>query len=172
MKSSLSLIGFMGSGKTIIGKKVSLFFNIPFLDLDEYIEKKFKKSISEMFREEGEEYFRNIETESLKEILSLYPKIILSTGGGVVLKEENRRILKEKSKVIYLKGEFENLMKHLENKEEYEKRPLLKKGREELYNLWKKRLPLYESCADVIVEVDNKNIDEISFEIIERLKDD
>lgn len=63
-------------------------------------------------------------------------------------------------------------MKHLENKEEHEKRPLLKKGREELYNLWKKRLPLYESCADIIVEVDNKDIDEITFEIIERLRDD
>lgn len=172
MKSSLSLVGFMGSGKTSIGKKISLFFDIPFLDLDEYIEKKLKKNISDIFREKGEEYFRNIETESLREVFLLYPKIVLSTGGGTVLKEENRRILKEKSKVIYLKGEFENLMKHLEDIEEYEKRPLLKKRKEELYNLWKKRLPLYESCADIVVEVDNKNIDEITFEIIERLKND
>ncbi|MGB9857286.1 MAG: shikimate kinase [Dictyoglomaceae bacterium] len=172
MKSSLSLVGFMGSGKTSIGKKISLFFDIPFLDLDEYIERKLKKNISDIFREKGEEYFRNIETESLKEVFLLYPKMVLSTGGGVVLKEENRRILKEKSKVIYLKGEFENLMKHLEDIKEYEKRPLLKKGKEELYNLWKKRLPLYESCADIVVEVDNKNIDEITFEIIKRVKDD
>lgn len=172
MKSSLSFIGFMGSGKTSVGKKISLFLKIPFLDLDEYIEKKNEISISKIFETKGEEYFRKLETTALKEIFSLFPQVILSTGGGIVIIEENRKILKEKSKVIYLKGNFDSLMKHLEDEEEYKKRPLLKKGREELYNLWKSRIPLYESCADIIVSIDNKNIDEITFEIIERLKND
>jgi len=172
MFSSLSFIGFMGSGKTSVGKKVSSFLNIPFLDLDEYIERKIKKNITEIFQEKGEEYFRDIETKFLKEVFSLYQNIILSTGGGIVLKEENRKILKENSRVIYLKGEFENLMKHLEDKEEYEKRPLLRKRKEELFKLWENRLPLYESCADMIIAIDNKSIDEIVYEILEGLKDD
>ncbi|MEN2984760.1 MAG: shikimate kinase [Dictyoglomaceae bacterium] len=172
MKTSLSFIGFMGSGKTNVGKKVSFLLKIPFLDLDEYIEKKLETSIYKIFEEKGEEYFRSLETSALKEIFSLFPEVVLSTGGGIVLREENRKILKERSKVIYLKGSFENLMRNLEKEEEFRKRPLLKKSREELLNLWKSRLPLYEECADIILSVDNKNIDEITHEVIERLKND
>ncbi len=169
MKSSLSFIGFMGSGKTSVGREVSLFLRIPFLDLDEYIEKKLKTSIYNIFEEKGEEYFRKLETDTLREVFLLFPQLILSTGGGIVLKEENRRLMKENSKIIYLKGSFEILMRRLEIEEEYKKRPLLKKGKEELLKLWTVRLSLYESCADIVINIDNKSIDEITHEVIRRL---
>lgn len=169
MKSSLSFIGFMGSGKTSVGRELSLFLKIPFLDLDEYIEKKLKTSIYNIFEEKGEEYFRKLETDTLREVFLLFPQLILSTGGGIVLKEENRRLMKENSKIIYLKGSFEILMRRLEIEEEYKKRPLLKKGKEELLKLWTARLSLYESCADIVIDIDNKSIDEITHEVIRRL---
>ncbi len=159
----------MGSGKTSVGREVSLFLRIPFLDLDEYIEKKLKTSIYNIFEEKGEEYFRKLETDTLREVFLLFPQLILSTGGGIVLKEENRRLMKENSKIIYLKGSFEILMRRLEIEEEYKKRPLLKKGKEELLKLWTVRLSLYESCADIVINIDNKSIDEITHEVIRRL---
>lgn len=159
----------MGSGKTSVGREVSLLLEIPFLDLDDYIEKKLRTSIYDIFEKKGEEYFRKLETDALREVFLLFPQLILSTGGGIVIKEENRKLLKENSKIIYLKGSFENLMERLEIEEEYKKRPLLKKGKEELLKLWTARLSLYESCADIIINIDNKTIEEITYEVIRRL---
>ncbi|PMQ02225.1 MAG: shikimate kinase [Dictyoglomus sp. NZ13-RE01] len=173
MKSSLSLIGFMGSGKTVIGKKLSIYLNgFYFMDLDNYIEEKYKMSINDIFKEKGEEYFREIESLCLKEVFSLEKKIILSTGGGVILKEENRKILKENSTVIYLKGSFETLLEHLKDIKEINKRPLLKKRWNELYNIWKMRLPLYEETCDITIDIDNKSVDTIVKEVLTKVNYD
>ncbi|HOJ92192.1 MAG TPA: shikimate kinase [Dictyoglomaceae bacterium] len=162
----ISFIGFMGSGKSTVGSLLSERLNFHFVDLDKYLEKEEKKSINEIFADEGEDFFRDRESYYLQKVLLKSKNIVLATGGGVILRDENRSLLREYSFVIYLKGDFDTLIERLENTYEKEKRPLLKKSRKELYELWKYRSDLYESTAHLIIEVDNKTPFQIVEEII------
>ena len=90
----ICLIGFMGCGKTTIGKILSEALNEKWIDLDDYIEKKAGKRISEIFKEEGEAYFRALEQDCLKQLLQ-EEKGIISTGGGVIISPENVKMLQK-----------------------------------------------------------------------------
>ena len=92
-KGNIVLIGFMGSGKTTVGIRLSYKWKRPFLDTDKLIECREGRTISEIFAAEGEEYFRALETE---EVRALGEGLIVSTGGGLVLREENVALLKER----------------------------------------------------------------------------
>ncbi len=164
-KNKISIIGFMGSGKTTVGLLLSKSLNFSFIDLDDYIEKKEGKSIKEIFFVKGEEYFRERESFYLKEVIKNQEKIVIATGGGIIKREENRIILKEKTFVVYLKGDFSVLMQRLNSGIEKEKRPLLSLDVDELYNLWISRKPLYESIPDLIIDIENKS----PFQIVEEI---
>ena len=155
----------MGSGKTTIGSILSKKLNFRFVDLDEYLEKEEKRSIDDIFTDEGEDFFRDKESYYLQELLLKSKNVVLSTGGGIVIRNENRSLLRKYSFVIYLKGDFDILIGRLENTQEKNKRPLLKKSREELYELWKYRSNLYENTAHLVIGVDNK----IPFQIVEEI---
>ncbi|MGL4913480.1 MAG: shikimate kinase [Romboutsia sp.] len=160
------LIGFMGTGKTVVGKKLSDKLNMKFIDMDDEIEKLQKKSINDIFREYGEEYFRRLETNLLKELLH-YEDVIISTGGGIVTSDENLKILKGENKVIFLDGNVETIQKNVSG--EINKRPLLKESKnipQTIETLLEKRYYKYNSVCDIKIDINDKNIQEVVSETL------
>ena len=147
------LIGLMGAGKTTVGLKLSWKLKLPVEDTDKLIERKAGKSISEIFQTEGEEVFRKMETELLREISGRAYQRILSVGGGTPVREENRRLLKECGTVVYLRLRPETVWERVKDDNT---RPLLQcedpLGR--IRELMAARKEAYESCADLILDVD------------------
>lgn len=162
--NNIVLIGFMGSGKTTVGKKLAEELEIEWLDIDTEIEKREGKPISEIFAEKGELYFREIETGYIRSLLSVQ-KTVISTGGGIVLKEENVALLKEIGMVIFLHADFSQIIERLK---EDTTRPLLQgENREEkVMNLLEQRDPSYLSAADIIIQTTGKGVNNVVEEII------
>jgi len=150
--NNIILTGFMGSGKSTIGRILAKELNTYFLDTDSLIETFENKSISEIFNTQGEEKFRKMERYCFNWIKKDVRNTIISVGGGfpIFIPE-----IKEAGIVIYLKVEFENILKRM-NEEEIKKRPLFKdinKAKE----LFEKRNKIYEKLADYIIENNNLN---------------
>ncbi|WP_394217818.1 shikimate kinase [Halobacillus trueperi] len=157
------LIGFMGSGKSTIAKMLSEKTNYPYIEMDQAIEETEGMKIRDMFAGKGEQYFRDKETEFLK---NLKNDVVLSTGGGVILREENRALMQEGT-VVYLKAEWETIMERLTGDTD---RPLWKGDDSEKKKRFDERLGLYEQAADVVIDVDQKTPEEITEEVVGRLK--
>ena len=143
---NIVLIGMPGSGKTTIAKKLSEVLNMPLIDVDEYIVKKYRLSIKEMF-EISEDYFRECETNCVKEV-SLKSGVIISTGGGVIKKSENIEALKTNGIIFLLDRKLENIIKDIETST----RPLLKEGKEKIYTLYSEREMLYLNSAHQVID--------------------
>ncbi|MBN2838950.1 MAG: shikimate kinase [Fusobacteriaceae bacterium] len=164
MKSNLILIGFMGSGKSTVGKLLAEKLEMKFLDTDLEIEKERNQSVQEIFSKMGEDFFRKLENEITKK-LSSTNNTVISTGGGIILNKENIDNLKKDGVVFFLDVPKKNLYKRLLNSKG---RPLLN-GDE----LWQKistvldeRIDKYVNSADFIVDVGN----EIPYETMETIK--
>jgi shikimate kinase len=124
------LIGYMGSGKTTVGKALSKETGMMFYDLDWYIESRMRKTVSQIFAEKGEEGFRKIEYNMLHEVAE-FEDVIISCGGGTPCFFDNMDYLNQQGDVVYLKATPETLHKHLMMAKI--ERPLLKgKSTEEL----------------------------------------
>ena len=106
------LIGYMGSGKTTVGKALSKETGMMFYDLDWYIESRMRKSVSQIFAEKGEEGFRKIEYNMLHEVAE-FEDVIISCGGGTPCFFDNMDYLNQQGDVVYLKASPETLYKHL-----------------------------------------------------------
>jgi shikimate kinase len=106
------LIGYMGAGKTTVGKALSKELGIPFYDLDWYIENRRRKTVSQIFAEQGEEAFRKIEHNMLHEVAE-FEDVIISCGGGTPCFFDNIDYMNQQGQVVYLKAEPEVLVKHL-----------------------------------------------------------
>ena len=106
------LIGYMGAGKTTVGKSLAKEFGVPFYDLDWYIESRMRKTVAQIFAEKGEEGFRKIEYNMLHEIAE-FEDVIVSCGGGTPCFFDNIDYMNQQGPVIYLKAEPEVLYKHL-----------------------------------------------------------
>jgi shikimate kinase len=116
------LIGFMGSGKTTLGKKIASHLHLDFIDMDDFIEQKVGRSISSIFEKEGEAHFRSLEHEALKELLSK-DNVLVSAGGGTPCYYNNMELINAEAQSVYLKVEPEMLLGRL--KGATGKRPLL-----------------------------------------------
>lgn len=112
MMKRIILIGFMGSGKTTIGKALADELQIPFYDLDWYIESRMHKSVAEIFAEQGEEGFRKIEYNMLHEVAE-FENVLISCGGGTPCFFDNMDYLNAQGETVYLKAEPDVLHKHL-----------------------------------------------------------
>lgn len=167
------LLGYMGSGKTSVGKRLAAQLGIQFLDLDDCIEKAEQIDIPEIFATKGELYFRKKEYEYLVEILNQKDDFVLSTGGGTPCYGNNlEAILKTTDYVFYLKVSIAELVKRL-SKEKSE-RPLIKNiPNEELSEFIGKHLferSYFYNQAHYKVDCTNKDVDSISNEIVESIQ--
>lgn len=163
---NIYLIGFMGSGKSSIGKSLGLLLDYRFVDTDSEIEKKYGQMIPSIFEKYGEKTFRTYETEVLK---TLELGNIVSTGGGIVESAENMNIMKKSGTVIYLQTTFDEIAKRLESDQS---RPLWNKNPHKKKELYRRRNKLYLNCADYIIVTDEKSIEEVAKEIEYFLKSD
>lgn len=165
---NIVLIGFMGTGKTTVGKMLSTKLKMKFIDIDEFIEENKNKKIKDIFIEYGEEYFRRLEHNAVKFICEKNSQLIISTGGGVVLNPENIEILRQNGKVFLLKARLHTICENLKGTDISE-RPLLREDdfEEKLAYLMKKRKHLYEIGADYIINIDFKTPENITDEIIQ-----
>ncbi|CRZ33669.1 shikimate kinase [Herbinix hemicellulosilytica] len=166
---NIILIGFMGSGKTSVGKILSEKLNYDFKDTDEMIETLEDTTINNIFRLHGEEFFRDLETTLLLSLKDTMRNTVLSTGGGMPVRESNRKILKEMGQVVFLRASADSILKRLSGDTT---RPLLKNKnpKETAERLLAQRTPYYEEAADVIIDTDNKAIDDIVGEILNAIK--
>lgn len=146
------LTGYMGCGKSTIGRKVAALMGINFIDLDKYIEERNFKSVPDIFAQEGETSFRLKESQALKEVAQ-FEDIVVGTGGGAPCFHENMKLMNESGITIYLAPDIETLAyRLLKSKTE---RPLIAgKSREELLQFietaLEKRSPFYEQSRIVI----------------------
>ncbi|MCD6223746.1 MAG: shikimate kinase [Deltaproteobacteria bacterium] len=153
---NIFLTGFMGSGKSSVGKKLSQEMNYDFIDTDDFIEKQTNRKIEDFFDKGEEKIFREKEKEFLQNFN--LENTIISTGGGMACDEENITLMKKKGIIVYL---FISLKEAL--KRTHFNRPLLK-NRENIEKLYKKRLYFYKN-ANIIISVDKKTVGEASKEI-------
>ncbi len=165
MERNIVLIGFMGSGKTSVGKKLSMDLKREFIDMDDFIEKREGMSVNEIFDKKGEDYFRNAERELCVRFAEAKSKII-ATGGGVIKSDENVENLKKGGVIIYLKSTPKQIAHNLRHDNT---RPLLAGGNKEekIAKLMAEREPIYNKCADIVLDVSNINIEET----IEKIKE-
>ena len=168
MKDNISLIGFMGSGKTTIGQILANEMNYLFFDLDRIIELSEGKTINEIFKSEGESYFRDIESKIIKKIFS-NKHCVFACGGGVVLRGENMDIINKKSLIVFLEISPREALKRLEDSSE---RPLLKEKNREatIKNLIKQRKILYSKYADIIINNTDISPDKAADTILKKFK--
>lgn len=150
------LLGFMGAGKTTIGR----LLDPAFADMDALLVRRLEMPISDYFTRYGEESFRLQESLLLQELLDGQSSVI-STGGGIVLKPDNRELLKKNPCNIYLRIDFDRLYHRLAT-DPVNKRPLfLDKNQEEFRTLYEQRLPLYEEVATHVIDVTDKTPEKI-----------
>ena len=162
------LLGYMASGKSTIGREISKKLDMKFIDLDDYISKREKRSISEIFKVEGEIYFRKIESSYLGEILNSKDSFILSLGGGTPCYSNNMElILNSEASSIYIKADIKTLASRLTA--EKNKRPLVADLEDNKLiefvakHLFERRF-FYEQ-ASITVHTEDKSIEEIITEI-------
>lgn len=170
--TKIILVGYMGVGKTSIGKNLSKKTKIPFFDLDELIVKETKLSISNIFEEKGEIWFRKTEHSVLNRFLIRNDHFILSLGGGTPCYGNNHLFLQEETiSSIYLKGSIPTLINNLNS--EKDSRPILKSLNTDLQSFIGPHLferSYFYNFAKHKISVDTKSIDDISTEIIDLLK--
>lgn len=107
------LVGYMGAGKTTIGKVLSKFIGLTFIDLDYYIEGRFRKTVAQLFAERGEEGFRSIERNMLHEVAE-FEDVLVSTGGGTPCFFDNMEFMNQQGTTIYLQVSVDELASRLE----------------------------------------------------------
>ena len=149
--TNIFLTGFMGTGKSTVGKLLADLMQRPFVDLDERMMQREGRTITEIFAADGESYFRDCETEILK-ALRQQPCAIYATGGGIVERDENRLEMKAFGLIVHLKTSWPILKTRLLQSVD---RPLVDPahGWDNVKELWTKRQPFYKD-ADFVVETD------------------
>lgn len=164
---NIIIIGFMGVGKSEVGKALAGRLKLNFLDTDELIEKTEGRKIAEIFAQEGEDHFREMETEVLK-TLTDYDHFVLSTGGGIVLREENVQLLKEIGPLVLLFAREEIILQRVKDTED---RPLLAGDKAQKINeILTVRNPIYNRVADFTVDTSEITPEAAADKIIEYVK--
>ena len=156
----MALVGYMGSGKTSVGRILARSLRWEFVDLDRSIEKEAGRRIPEIFSEFGERHFRDLEHRVLLDALDDTAERVVACGGGIIVRPENRERLKEVS-TVFLKEDLGLLYERTRKPG----RPLRGGGYEEFEQRYEERLPLYEEMADMEVAVRNRPRRQVAEEI-------
>ncbi|OGO30475.1 MAG: hypothetical protein A2Z29_10800 [Chloroflexi bacterium RBG_16_56_11] len=170
MKTSVALIGFMGTGKTVVGKALAHRLGKEFVELDALIEKKAGRSIPEIFRDSGETAFRALEIEVTGEVAGR-KNAVIACGGGLVLNRINIDRLRTECIIIYLTASAEVILKRTSR--EASSRPLLSVPDRlgQIKDLLRFRRPFYERAADMTVNTSRRSIDSVVARIIGELQE-
>ena len=166
MKNNIALIGFMGCGKTTVGKILSKKMNFYFADSDQIIEEREGMTIPDIFKKFGEGYFRKLEEQTIRSLIEK-EKIIISTGGGAVLNPSLFEYMKNNAAVVYLDASIDTLWNRLKN---CTNRPMLYSDnpRKRMEELYKNRLPVYQK-AHYIIKTDGKSPENVAEGIMSSL---
>ncbi len=166
MNKNIALIGFMGSGKSMIAHELGKRLKRDVVATDDLAQAREGKTIHEIFKSKGEAYFRNLETEIIKEV-SLRQGIIIDCGGGAVLRKENLKLLKTNGIVFYLQATPLVIYQRIKDEGH---RPLLKTPDPLgcIKELYQQRLPLYNQ-ADYTIDANDASIEGPVVEILKRI---
>lgn len=147
---NIILCGFMGCGKSTIGRKLSQRLEKEFVDMDRYIEAKEGLTVKEIFEKYGEEKFRELETQACRE-LSEKSDLIIAAGGGTLTFQRNIDILSSSGRIVYVDVKYEMLCERLKRDT---RRPLLQveNRNEVIKELLEKRRPIYERAASIYID--------------------
>lgn len=151
------LVGFMGSGKSAIGRRLSYFLKMPYYDMDHEIVRQQGMSIPEIFEKYGEKRFREIETEFLRNFRD--EACIISTGGGVATNEVNQKIMRRSGLVFFLDARFEDIYARIKNDKN---RPIVQNStQQELEVLYNNRRKFYREVGHIQVLTANRSLRQI-----------
>ncbi len=163
MKKNIVLTGFMGTGKSAVGREIAARVGMRFIDTDDCIEREHGK-ITDIFKEKGEKYFRDIESETIKRAAKEQGAVI-SLGGGAVLQKENIDILRQNGFVVRLKADIDRVYKNIGDNTD--SRPLLSgKTKDEAAKLLEEREPFYQNC-DAAIDVTDAEKEESAGAILD-----
>lgn len=167
-KNNIILIGFMGVGKGTTARALVKASNYFAIDTDDLIESIEKRSVKKIFKKEGEPYFRNLEKKCALWLEENVDNTIISTGGGFFKQENIHNI----GKVVYLESSFEGILNRINSapnaKAKLRKRPLLQ-NLEEAKKLYNQRVKDYKSVANEIVNVENRDMEDIVKDILGKI---
>ncbi len=169
MKDNIAIIGFMGAGKTTVGKILAARIGWNFFDLDRIIELSEDRTINDIFTYDGERYFRDVETKIILKIISNNKNCIFACGGGAVLRKENMYAVKKKCCIVYLAVSAEEAAARLAGSTE---RPLVRDGdqKRKISMLLNKRLHYYEKYAEITIGNGSLTPEEAAEKIIDKLR--
>ena len=163
------VIGFMGSGKTRVGKRLSSDLGLTFVDVDKVIVKKMNLSVKEILQRFGEPYYRALETMTVKALIDDKERKVISLGAGLPIQEQNEKYIKQLGTVVYLKGSYETLKERLENSKS---NPLIDGDNkaDKIKKLLKQRDPVYAKFADIEMITGDKPFEELISQLEEKLQ--
>jgi len=164
---NLVLVGFMGTGKTVVGQKVAATLRVPFVDIDQEIERKYQRTIAEIFKAGGEAAFRKIEMSAIAEV-ALIDHAVIATGGGALLNSENARVLSKNGLLVCLRATVDTLVQRLGKDSS---RPLLagEPLKQKLENLLKERESVYAACP-IQIPTDNQSVEQTAGNVLRQIE--
>lgn len=165
---AIVLIGFMGAGKSSVGRTLARMTGLPRFDTDEMVAARFGFAVSEIFETRGEEAFRDAETDAVRELAGRRGAII-TTGGGILLRPENADLVRGLGIVVHLEADEVTLFRRINRRGT---RPLLRteNPRATLTELLRVRLPLYRAAADIEVDTSLLTHDEVAKRILNHIE--
>ncbi len=167
LPKNIVLIGFMGSGKSTVGRELHHRLGYPLVDMDHVIELRAGKPITAIFAEDGEETFRDMETSLLEELFEpTAPRRIISTGGGIIVRERNRDLLRQLGYVVWLQAPVHVILDRTSKNRE---RPLLNDPdpADQITTLMTLREPLYQQASHLKVDTAGLDCGELATGILE-----
>ena len=162
---NIYLVGFMGSGKSTVGKILAEKLNMNFIDIDKLIEEKEGMEIKDIFEQKGESYFRELERKQIEAIVK-QEGLVVSTGGGLGANLDNMNLIKKNGDVVWLDVSLNTVLDRLKNDQD---RPLLKQSTEKIKQLFEERKNVYR-LANIRINADKKTPSQIVEEILTKIK--
>ena len=161
MENSVAIVGYMGSGKTTLGRLLARALSLEFVDLDRVIVRSAGKGIPQIFAEHGENHFRDLEHNALLQTLDGGTQSVVACGGGTVVRPDNRTLLRDVT-TVFLSEDTEVLYQRTRGTD----RPLRAASLEEFELRYAERFPLYREVADIEVEADGRPPAKVAEEVL------